>query len=188
MSGNSYANTHTKIIAVIGIHGVGKNHILSQISNDIYFKWYDASSLIKIEIGESDKAKKVIDINSNQKILIDSIGKNIIDSIAILNGHFCIINNKNEIHRIPKEILKKLNIIKVILIVDDIDKISNRIKLRDNVDWDKQFLNRLQKAEKEYSTEVTREFNIPQFIHKNGDDLEGIVKFINESEMEYNGE
>lgn len=169
----------SKTIMVTGIHGVGKDFILNQIIDKLNLKYYNASSLIKLEIGESDNNKQVKDIDYNQKILIQSIKKNVFEDTFILNGHLCIIDDKKNIQKIKKEILAEFNLVGIVLIIDDVKTIIKRIYERDKKNLSELFLNELQLLEKEYAKEISNEFNIPLFVHRNGNDLEEIIEVIN---------
>lgn len=172
---------------ITGIHGVGKNYVLNQIIEKVNLNYYDASTLIKSECGMSDENKEVKDVDENQKILINSVRKNIKEKVAILNGHLCIINKNKEIQKINIKVLQELNLVGLILITDEVPNIVSRIKRRDGISWDNVFVDKLQSLEQEYSFEISNKLNIPLYIFQNGDSLTKIIEKIIEIKEEYNG-
>src|SRR4030067_3026737 len=110
-----------------GIHGVGKSTICRQICDELKLEYLSASELLKWrEVNDDFKNKKVKSIPATQDRLIISL-RNIIqkDKCYLLDGHYCLLNNKNDVINIPLETFKKINPISLNLIIGDIAEIKN---------------------------------------------------------------
>lgn len=172
-----------KIILFSGIHGTGKDFILNEIKKYSDINIFSASDLIKrYSNSYSDIDKKVDNISLNQEYLIKSINAFINDDFFILNGHFCLFDNNYNIIKINKDIFKKLNLCKIILLTENIDIIQKRLKSRDNISLDYSILENFQNIEKEYSKEISEFLNVPLKIFKylNSKNILDIIDFIKE--------
>lgn len=167
-----------KVIFLSGIHGVGKGFISKQIEKEINIPIYEASKLIRLNGGIIDKDKKVNNVNSNQDLLINSINNLVEHDIFILDGHTCLINNENCIESIDIDIFRRINVIGIVLVYDDINIISERLYKRDNIRFDKLLLDNLQKSEILNTEKLSEELRVPLLSFKNGDDIKRLINFI----------
>lgn len=168
-----------KCIFISGVHGVGKNYILNSVAGQLKYRYYDASNLIKQMGYESDKDKKVKNIEGNQLILIEAINRLITDDTYILNGHSIIINSDNNLEKIPLEIFNLLNLKKMVLIVEDYAVIKSRILNRSGYDWSLNFIKKLQDAEIKYMKEISDFFEIELLIFKNSSETGEFINYLN---------
>ena len=127
---------------------------------------------------KSDDDKRVEDINKNQKILTENIKKNISNKLFILDSHTCLLDLNNNIVKISHKWLMKLNVVGVILLYDDLEKIKKRLYERDNLDFDISFLERFQECEKENVVGFAKKNRIPFIEFKNSDSLNILLDFI----------
>ena len=83
------------VIFVSGIHGVGKDYFTRKIEEELGIKSYSASELIS-EYGNVNfnSDKKTKNIGSNQDYLLQAIRSEKLPKEYILNGHFCLLNEK----------------------------------------------------------------------------------------------
>lgn len=167
-----------KVIFLSGIHGVGKGFISKQIEKEINIPIYEASKLIRLNGGLIDKDKKVNNVNSNQDLLINSINNLVEHDIFILDGHTCLINNENCVESIDIDIFRRINVIGIVLVYDDINIISERLYKRDNIGFDKLLLDNLQKSEILNTEKLSEELRVPLLSFKNGDDIKRLINFI----------
>lgn len=167
-----------KIIFVSGIHGVGKGYIAKQIKNEINISIYEASNLIRLNGVSTDEKKKVSNVKLNQDLLINSINNLKCNETFILNGHTCLLTSDNKIESIDINYFKKINIIGIISVYNDIDIIEDRLYKRDNIHFDKIILDNLQKIEVENAKQLSEKMSIPLLSFKSGDDIETIINFI----------
>ena len=94
-----------------GIHGVGKSTICRHICDELKLEYLSASELIKWkDINEDAQNKKVNNIPVTQDLLILGLTNNIQkDKSYILDGHYCLLNEENEIVNISLDTFKLTN-------------------------------------------------------------------------------
>ena len=169
------------IIFVGGIHGVGKTTLCEKISDELHIKHYSASQLIKmIKNGDGDNRNKgVKNIKSNQNLLMAAIDQYLDKStIAILDGHFCLLNTKHEIKRIPKETFVAISPIAIITLHDAIANIENKITRRDGINYNVNLLSSFQDEEISYSANVANYLEVPNLLFGVSDNIVGLINFI----------
>ena len=165
-----------KIILITGIHGVGKSYLCDKIKAMSDIPVYTASTLIKMHGVESDRQKRVENAHDNQNLLKFSIENYIVDDFFILDGHTCLLDKNSAIEDISPS-LEDLNIIGVISVVDKILSIQEKLKLRDDLKLDIEFLKEFQARDSKSACDYARKKNIP-FIQVESDEIESAFKFI----------
>lgn len=154
---------------VSGIHGVGKTTYCEKLCKELKVPYFTASEIIKnIDRNKIDCSKRVSNVSENQGIL--EIGINELKKTCpdfILDGHLCLINKSGEIEQIQPEVFKKIGIEKMIILIDKPKRIKERLKKRDNVDWDITFIKQFQNAEIEYGKKIAEMLNIGLDIMEN---------------------
>ena len=165
----SVNKTDKRIAFIGGIHGVGKSTICKQICRDLNMEYLSASELIKWkDINDEAKNKKVKDIHYTQNRLMAALEDTIEKGhYYLLDGHFCLLNEKAEVEKISMEIFKKINPKAFGLILGDITEIKSRLALRDNKNYDFGLLEQLQSSELDYAKEISLVLKIPLYIEKN---------------------
>lgn len=159
------------MVFVGGIHGVGKTFFCNQISKKYNIRSYSASKLIEQKRNEQfARNKKIDNISGNQNLLLDAlielkIGK----EFYLLDGHFCLINKDGKVSKIPEKTFFDLSPKGIIVVLDSPEKILTRLKARDNISYDINFLEKFQTEELRYSREIANRLNIPFLIHNNDD-------------------
>lgn len=170
----------SKVIFIAGVHGVGKTFLCNQILNKFSLKTYSASELIEgLKNEEFKNNKKIKDINSNQHFLLEavnSIRKK--EKVFILDGHFCLLNNKGEITRIPKETFLKISPNAIIILYDTSDNINKRLIKRDNVIYDVNLIESFQEEELKYSLEIAQILQVPYLKYTHTEDINKILGVI----------
>ncbi|CEP40943.1 Uncharacterised protein [[Clostridium] sordellii] len=101
----------------------------------------------------------------------------------MLDGHFCLLNNNEQISRIPIETYKGIGIDYIIVLVDKETNIFDRLKERDDIEYNIELIESFQKEETEYAKKVAMELKIPiKFINitsdKKNTEIEGIINEI----------
>ncbi|MBO8171491.1 MAG: AAA family ATPase [Bacillaceae bacterium] len=170
----------TGIIFVGGIHGVGKTTLCKQISEQFKLLHYSASDLIsqrkKVDFNNE---KKVRNINENQNLLLEAINcLDTRDNCLLLDGHFCLINTFGEIRKIPIETFINLSPSAIICCTESPTKIFTRLKERDNINYDINFLERYQRIELAYSQEISEKLNVPYFVYSPVEEMNNFYKFL----------
>lgn len=153
------------IIFIAGVHGVGKTTFCEYISKKYDIKYYLASELIAEARKTSFTTLFVEGINENQTILVDSV-KNLNDENKeyILDGHFCLLNEHKSIVQIPEKTFELLGIKTIIILIDNINSIHNRLKKRTGIEYSLDIFNKLQQNEVYYSQEIASILNVPYII------------------------
>lgn len=158
------------IIFIGGIHGVGKGTICKEIASKTDIIHITASEIIKWNEISSHDNKLVNNIASTQEKLINGL-KNLIknDKQYLLDGHFCLLNSKGIPCKIDEETFDNINPKIISIVIDDIEKIANRLEKRDNKKYDLKILTVLQKMEIEYAKYLSKKYSIPYIEIKNND-------------------
>ena len=169
------------IIFVGGIHGVGKTTLCKKLSDYLHIKHYSASQLIKMLKNEDsdNRNKGVKNISNNQDLLITAINQYIKKGAAtILDGHFCLLNTKHVVMRIPKETFSSISPIAIIILHDTVSNIESKISQRDTISYDVNLLSLFQDDEIRYSTEIANYLEIPYLLFDVSDDIAVLNKFM----------
>jgi adenylate kinase len=152
-----------KIIFVSGIHGVGKTTLITKLVSHFGNSISDesASSIITREKNKNWSQKKVEDIDINQAALERGIKKILASSNKplLLDGHFCLLNKRNDIEKIDTQIFKFLSPQLIILLIDEPQNIKERINNRDSSSWDLDLITQFQQEEKQYAQKVSKLVN-----------------------------
>lgn len=170
-----------EFIMLSGVHGVGKGYLSNRIRNYLDIETFTASDLIKkLKYFESTD-KKVKEISSNQDVLLQSIEKFVEDNtINILDGHLCLINNEDGISRIPQYVFKELNLRGIVCLYDDVNKIVEKLYKRDKKVYSVELIQTLQDEEIRYAKELSRELDIPLLLYSVDEDNDEVIHFIKE--------
>lgn len=168
------------MIFIGGVHGVGKTFFCNKVSEKIEIPHFSSSELIakqKSELFGPDK--RVVDTDGNQDYLINALQYlNINNNKFLLDGHFCLLNKKGDIVKLPKETFSRLSPSIIIILTDSSEVISQRLYKRDNKNYSIDLLDRFQKTELNYANEISIKQNIPIYNFKNGEPIEDLITFI----------
>ncbi len=159
------------IIFVGGVHGVGKTSTCSKICDELGLVFLQASRLIySDEAGKTlnnkfHTAKDVNNIKWNQIKLINSLDQfHELDKWYLLDGHLTLINSAFEVEHIPLEVFEKIKPDSLIILKDDASNISKKLKSRDGIHYEINFLERMQSIEIEHAQRISRALDIVLFI------------------------
>jgi len=145
-----------------GIHGVGKSTICKDLCKNLDLEYLSASSLIKWEqINGGGNTKNVKDIIGAQRQLIQGL-KNIVQEGKkyLLDGHYCLLNQNNQIEKVPLSTFQQINPISLNIILGDISIIQKRLQGRDNKLYKEELLQQFQEEELEYAIWLSRTLGI----------------------------
>lgn len=155
-------------VFIAGVHGVGKTHYTNIIVNKYKcFNRVSASSLIKEDIDISDSTKQVSDIEYNQKVMIKNFLKlrENTESIFLFDGHFVLIDEQKKICEISVDVFNSLHFNEIILFIDNIKNIYNRLMTRDNnSDLNLSQLSKMQEQEILRAKVVSKQLNLSLHI------------------------
>lgn len=159
------------IIFVGGIHGVGKDTICEYLSSKLNIKHISASELIK---WKNSSNKLVENIQENQDELVLALKSYISNNENyLLDGHFCLIGTDDSIKKVPLITFQKISPIFIILVVEEIKIIQERLEKRDNKKYNLDLLKKLQDTEITYAKYVSNILNI-RIITVNSNEKESL--------------
>lgn len=146
---------------VAGIHGVGKGtYIQNEYVDTPAFACSNLIKRIKKENVNTDK--RVISVINNQEILKEAVKRYIDVDSYILDGHFTLINSKNEVEDIPIETYESLQIDEIEVLIANASIVSDRINKRDGkVTLTIEQLNLMQARELYLASEYSQKLRIP---------------------------
>lgn len=171
--------TH-QILFVGGIHGVGKTEFCRKIADQLKIDHITASTLIR-EARQSiaDEQKLVAKVVENQELLIRSLRYyQDIPRPFLLDGHFCLLNKSTSVQPVPLDTFKQINPKAVIVLVDVPEAIMERIQKRDNISYDRNFINNFQSREINHARSICNTLNLPILVHGLTDDFDKALDFI----------
>lgn len=155
-----------------GIHGVGKSTFCKKLQKDIGIDTISASDLIKSEkelFFKEDKDKRVKDIGSNQRLLLNALKKKSRTGDFILDGHFCLLNKYGEIEKVPLNTFKKINPRKLFLLEARPEDIVKNLRLRDGTTYDIKLIQEMLVEECSYARYISNIINRPLSIIRHQD-------------------
>lgn len=166
------------IFFIGGIHGSGKGTTAQQILSITNLIHLEASKVLKWEEISLKENKRVEDINITQNILIKNL-QHIVDrnKIYLLDGHYCLINNQEQVERIDVDTFEKINPISLSIKIDNPQEIKTRLEHRDSKNYDIKFLEYFQNEEIKYAQFLSQHLKKPLFILN--DNLENLIIHIN---------
>ena len=161
------------IIFMGGIHGVGKSTICQHICRELDMEYLSASELLNWgDINDDAKNKKVKDIPYTQNRLIVGLSNTIQKGhFYLLDGHYCLLNEKAEVEKISLEIFMQINPKALGIILGDIREIKTRLNMRDDKNYDFGLLERLQNSELDYAKELSVALKVPLYKVESNDGL-----------------
>lgn len=165
-----YINTKRKridtmksnIIFVGGIHAVGKSTFAEYIKQrHPQIEALSCSELLKWEDPEN---KQVEDVAANQEKLISRLNELIdVDKPYLLDGHFCLINQQQEIETIESTVIQNINPALIILLREEVSIIHNRLLERDHRDYDIGLLEEMAEIERKTAHQIASQYDIPVY-------------------------
>ena len=153
------------ILFVGGIHGVGKGTLCRNVASELNIIHLTASEVLKwsdFTIDSTDKC--VADIPATQNRLLVNLEKIVQpEQTYLLDGHFCLFNDKGKIEKVPNETFIEINPMKLVLVTENPEIIGGRLSQRDGKEYDVCHLKRMQELEKEHALHISKLLNIEMF-------------------------
>ena len=174
---------YNKIAFIGGIHGVGKSTVCHQICDKIDIEYLSASELIKwAEINTEKLNKKVKCIHETQDRLVIGLNNKIVENkFYLLDGHYSLLDQNNEIVNVPIETFKRINPNSLNIITGKISEIKIRLQNRDKKPYDQDLLRRMQNNELAYAKSLSISLGINLNIGTVSDFSELFVSLYNDN-------
>jgi adenylate kinase len=154
-------------IFVAGIHGVGKTYLASRAATFAGMMHTSASKLIKEEraLLTWSKDKQVIDVDENQLALATAVRRhNTLGARLLLDGHFVLLGESDELILLGDEVFSTLNLCSVILVEEDLQTVAQRIADRDQRKVSTDHMHAFMMAERDQAQKVCSVLHIPLII------------------------
>ncbi len=155
-------NTFSNIAFIGGIHGVGKSTVCQDICHQLKMKHLSASELLKWkDINDDELNKKVKDAHLTQNRLILGLKETVHkENSYLLDGHYCLLNQENEIVKISLDTFREINPFSLNIILGEISLIRKRLESRDNKIYEYDLLERLQNEELLHAKNLSKTLGI----------------------------
>ena len=106
--------------------------------------------------------KKVENVEENQNKLLTNLPYFIdLDKNYLLDGHFCLLTEKNTIERVPIEVFENINPDMIILLEECPTVICQRLSDRDTIQYSEDLIKNFLLEERMYANEVADTLGIP---------------------------
>lgn len=156
---------NNRIIFIGGIHGVGKGTICKKISSECSIPHFSASQLLKWHEISARENKLVDDFATTQERLLFGIDEHILPgTIALLDGHFCLLNSEGIPEKIADETFLKINPIAIGVVIEDVIVVKQRLEARDSKEYHLEILQQMQEMEVEHANNIASTLQIPIFL------------------------
>lgn len=166
-----------KIIFIGGIHGAGKGTFCAKLSNALGLTHFSSSELINWTKISSKENKTVSNIQDTQNRLIESLNSLLENhKTYILDGHFSLLNSEHKPVTVPFETFKLINPCAIVLVIENVEVIYNRLNIRDKVSYNLDLLKKFQSFENQRAHEIANKLEIDLKIYKNN--YEEALEFI----------
>jgi adenylate kinase len=165
------------MIFVSGVHGVGKTYLCDILKKKFEIEAYSASQLISIQKGKQFSNDKLThDIENNQDFLVAAVDElKEKGELFLLDGHFCLLDEKGCITRISKDVFFNMKPSLMILLTEDPKIIVERRFQRDGIRLNEKEIALFQESEILYAKEISNELKVPLEISKGTQDIDKIL-------------
>lgn len=156
-----------KVIFIAGIHAVGKTTACKLISDEFGIPHFSASQIIKGEklSAVDEKSKLVVNVDDNQRLLIQGVSRLLNRGSFLLDGHFTMRRKSDGgIEVIHEDVFRELLIAGVVLYTDHPDEISKRMLARDGVLHPIEMIKSHQDVEISHAKHVASTLGVPLTI------------------------
>ena len=171
------------VVFISGSYGVGKTTVCTGISHYLGIPSYSASELISNLNNEKYGVNKLVsDIDLNQYLLSLAVEKALADDpIIIVDGHSCLLDQTNNVVRIPYDSFSNLHLKCIVLLKSDPSVITTYLNCRDDKKYQVETISLLQDNEEEYLKVIANDLNIPMFVYNmefSNKDIETIANIL----------
>lgn len=100
------------------------------------------------------------------------------ENYYFLDGHFCLIDKKGKITKVPEETFNKLAPKAIIVLKDSIENIIDRLYKRDSIMYDHELIKLFQAKELNYSSEISKKLGVPYLECISSGEIDTVSRFI----------
>ncbi|PGA30052.1 hypothetical protein COL80_02180 [Bacillus thuringiensis] len=167
-------------IFLSGIHGVGKSTLVKKLQNDMDLEAFSVSDLIRKAGNDIKISQKSTDnISRNQEMWKSELNNlELTDSKLLLDGHFCLLNSKNEIKPLDFATFKGTNMGKIIFMKNNPQVIKERLFKRDRIKYSIELLADFQEFEMCQAIKYSQENDIELFMYDEIEPYSELIRFI----------
>lgn len=123
----------SKVVAVVGLSGVGKTSLITRIASELPLKHIQASTIIKQEQAMrqtealTSEQLRLGDVLQNQFLLIDGFHRAIggTDKLIVLDGHV-LIDGRDGVVEVPTDVFRRIGCQQFLIIEDEANRIYER--------------------------------------------------------------
>jgi adenylate kinase len=154
-------------IFVVGVHGVGKTYLASQLPAPLGLIHTSASKIIDEErkMPNWSADKRASDVNANQLALAAAVQRhNAAGKRLLLDEHFVLLSAQGELTSLGTEVFESLNLDGVVLLEAAPNIIAMRIRERDGIEADIDHIVEFITVERSQLQMVCNEIDIPLLI------------------------
>lgn len=153
---------------VAGAYGVGKSTLCEKLSKLLGIPHFSAGTIISAANGEQYGANKAVsDKALNQDILAVEVTKQLeLNGTILLDGHFCIFDDKNQVETLPQYVFERLHITKVLLLEAPEENILQNLAMRDQRVYAFDEISALGQAERLAAQKISAHIGCVLHIHR----------------------
>lgn len=161
----SFAKHEADMVFVGGVHGSGKSTLAAQFIAPYGYAAITASELIKKWGGILNSNKIVSDVKSNQERLMNGlISVREKHLRVVLDGHFCLLDSRGKITKIPLDVYKSISPNVIIYTTASKEAVEQRLMNRETPLKMSCGLEKYMKVEESYAREVSNVLGVPFFL------------------------
>lgn len=153
-----------RTVYLSGVHGVGKTTLCNAVAQQIQVKHVTASSLLdKYAFRYKQYAKSVK--GGESEFICQCIEEMLmVVPFLLVDSHCVLVDRQNNIVKVDREIFRRIRVQGIVLLVDTVDRIQERLWQRDGELIECDTINELQDAELEYSGVVANMLGVKRKI------------------------
>ncbi len=170
----------TQLVTCEDTSKVGKTFFCNRLKEQLGIATYSASKLIAEKRSRNFSADKIVeDIDENQLFLLKAIDElREKEDEFILDGHFCLLDGKGCISRVPMNTYTSLKPDSIVLLMEQPSVIATHRLQRDRVVVEEADIESFQREEKIYAEEIAKKLGVPLIVSTGSSDLENVIQKI----------
>lgn len=163
-----------------GIHGVGKGTLGQELVRCAKVSCVSASTLIREFRPSDDGQKRVEHVGANQTALLDALSNYRVTcrDDLVLDGHFVLFDKDGEVQEIEERVFEAINPHRLLLMVDEVDAIHERLLARDKSAPPLDALRRMAELERRKAEEISEKLGLSLKVIAPGYNIQEVLDFL----------